>query len=156
MADAQQASALAAFFEARGQAGDSHAELRRIGAGPDMVRLILDVIARGEKSMTFSLPWVAEHEGRPGPRAGGLVVALDADGAPALLMRLTEVKAMRFGDVDAAVLAREGIPMRDPQAWRPLHIQVWNQVLAPLGREVSDDMPVWAEYFELLTPGEGA
>jgi uncharacterized protein YhfF len=125
---------------------------RSIGSDADMVKLILGVISSGEKSMTFSLPWLAGQAGHAPPQVGQLLVALDAGGEPALLMRLTEVKPMRFGQVSAADLAREGIPMRDPVAWRALHTTVWNHKLAPLGLHVSDDMPVWAEYFDLLQP----
>ncbi len=127
-------------------------ETRRLGADPEMVERILSVITGGEKTMTFSLPWLAEAEGKSPPVPGRLIVLLDAEDVPRLLLRLTEVRERRFGDVDTEDLAREGIPMRDPDAWRELHEWVWNARLNPLGRQVSADMPVWAEYFERLEP----
>lgn len=135
---------------AHGVASDP--EVRRLGADPDMVERILTVITNGEKTMTFSLPWLAEAEYRQPPAPGRLIVLLDSDDAPRLLLRLTEVRERRFGDVDAEDLAREGLPMRDPDAWRELHEWVWNTRLNPLGRQVSPDMPVWAEYFDRIEP----
>ena len=125
-------------------------EVRRIGTDDEMVRVIIERIAIGEKTMTYSLPWIAEHEGRDVPGAGLHVVVLDASGSPALLMRFTRVEKLVFGAVDETHIQREGIPMRTMEAWRPLHIDVWNEKLAPLGMTVGDEMPVWAEYFDLI------
>ncbi|MEE4172818.1 MAG: ASCH domain-containing protein [Xanthomonadales bacterium] len=142
------------FLEAHGLGPEvaDDLETRRLGADPAMVERILAVIERGEKSMTFSLPWLAADEGRRPPAPGRLIVLLDVQGSPRLLLRLTAVREKRFGDVDAEDLSREGKPMRDPAAWRELHEWVWNARLEPLGRQVSADMPVWAEYFERLAP----
>ena len=128
---------------------DTAWEARLIGADEAMVDLILGVMASGEKSMTFSLPWLTEGENPSPPEPGTCLVALGFDGQPRLLMQFTEVKPLRFGEVGAEHVAREGLPMRDPVTWKLLHTQVWNQILEPLGKSVSDDMPVWAEYFEL-------
>lgn len=149
MNDDKQSEAVQAFLAAHGVTGEDW-ETRRLGTDEAMVERILTVIERGEKTMTFSLPWVAEHQGLPAPAPGRHLVLLDAGGAPRLLVRLSEVKPRAFGAVNAQDVSREGIPMRDPEAWRELHTLVWNGKLAPLGRTVSDDMPVWAEYFDLV------
>ena len=140
---------VAEFLRAGGRP-DASCDVRRIGTDANMVRLIIERIATGEKTMTYSLPWLREHTGQPDPAPGLLVVALDAAGAPALLLELTRIKHLSFGEVTEADIAEEGIPMRDIKAWRPLHTTVWNEKLAPLGRSVSDDMPVTAEYFKLI------
>lgn len=143
---------LADFLQQRGLPKDSTVTVRRIGSDDAMVDLILGVIRSGEKSMTFSVPWLLAADGESDPTPGQLICALDAQGSPAVLMRLTQVEAKRFGDINEQDLSREGIPMRSPEAWRPLHIMVWNEKLKPLGHEVTDDMPVWAEYFEVVEP----
>ena len=152
MSDEAQSSSVQAFLEQHGVRGEAGSdwEVRRLGADEAMVERILDVITGGEKTMTFSLPWVAEHECAPAPTAGRHLVLMDASDRPRLLLRLTDVVPRTFGAVDESDLSREGIPMRDPEAWRELHTWVWNAKLEPLGRQVSDDMPVWAEYFELV------
>ena len=141
---------LEAFLEAASLDPGSDCEVRRLGTDADMVRLILERIRIGEKTMTFSLPWIAAQEGRPAPAPGQLIAMVDADAEPAVLVRLTQVEELAFGDVDERHLAREGVPMRRVAAWKPLHEVVWNGKLAPLGRQVDDAMPVWAEYFDVL------
>jgi uncharacterized protein YhfF len=128
--------------------------VRRIGTDNQMVRAIIERIAIGEKTMFYSLPWIAAQEGREAPVAGSHIVVLDAAGSPALLLRITRVERLAFGEVGESDIEREGIPMRTLEAWRPLHIDVWNQKLAPLGMTVDDEMPVWAEYFDLLYTAE--
>ena len=149
MDETSEVPGLAAFLAPYG-VSPADCDVRRLGADAEMVARILAVIGRGEKTMTFSLPWLAEVEGKTPPSAGRCLVLLDADGAPAVLARISEVRTLSFGAVDATHLAREGIPMRDPEAWRDLHRWVWNVRLEPLGRSVADDMPVWAEYFDVL------
>jgi hypothetical protein len=34
--------------------------------------------------------------------------------------------------------------------WKPLHTAYWGALLAPFELAVSDDMPFWAEPFELM------
>jgi uncharacterized protein YhfF len=143
------------FLVAAGFPPQTEVATRRIGTDEAMVTLILKKIACGEKSMTFSLPWVAEELGQRQAEPGDLLLALDASGAPAALLRLERIDSLTFGAVDAETVSREGLAMRDPAAWRALHEQVWNARLSELGlaergQVVTGDMPVWAEYFELL------
>ena len=81
-------------------------ESRRLGTDPDMVERILAVIERGEKTMTFSLPWLADIDGRREPEPGRCIVLLDTDDVPRLLVRLTTVKDRAFSAVSAEDLAR--------------------------------------------------
>ncbi|MEJ2533895.1 MAG: ASCH domain-containing protein, partial [Gammaproteobacteria bacterium] len=141
---------------AAGLPADSIVDCRRIGTDDAMVETIIERIATGEKTMTYSLPWLAEREGKGAPAPGDLIAVLDARGAPRLLLRLRRVQRLRFGEVSVDDIAEEGLPMRDIDAWRPLHFAVWNEKLAPHGLEVSDDMPVRAEYFELLADAGSA
>jgi uncharacterized protein YhfF len=77
-------------------------------------------------------------------------------GRPALLLRLTRVRQLLVGEVGEEDLAKKRIPTRSPDAWRPLHQMVWDEKLAPFGLAVRDDMPVTAEFFEVLyrQPGQ--
>lgn len=162
MGDSHSLPGLEALLRASGVPVSAEVDLRRIGTDDEMVRLIIERIAIGEKTMTYSLPWIARHEGRPEPRAGGYIAPLGPDGRPALLLRLTRVEELRFGEIGEAHIQREGKPLRRIEVWRPLHIEVWNRKLAPLGRTVTEEMPVWAEYFDLVgragetVPGPGA
>jgi uncharacterized protein YhfF len=69
---------------------------------------------------------------------------------------LTAVRTVVFGRVTAADIAIDGTPVRDPAVWKPLHTQYWNGLLARFGLAVTDDMPFWAEPFELVYDGAKA
>lgn len=125
-------------------------QVRWIGLDADTTRQIFDLIRVGDKTGTFTLPWIVERTGQPAPRAGGLLLLIDMDGRPTLLLRTKAVRSALFGKVTAEDTAVDGTPVRDPAVWVPLHTQYWNDLLRPFGLAVSDDMPFWIEEFELL------
>ena len=145
-----------AFFRIAGIEPDVDVEVRAIGTDEDMVNALIYRIAIGEKTMTYSLPWVAEQNNRPAPTPGRYLIVVDAFNEPTLLLRMTQIEKIAFGSVTEADIAREGIPMRKLAAWAPLHTDVWNFKLAPFGLSISDETPVWAEYFDVVyqRPGE--
>ena len=125
-------------------------EVRWIGLDAETTRQIFELIRAGDKTGTFTLPWLVERGGRAAPYPGLHLVLVDMDGRPTLLVRLGEVREAVFGQVTAADTAVDGSPVRDPVIWKALHTQYWNDLLAPHGLEVSDDMPFWIEPFELI------
>jgi uncharacterized protein YhfF len=147
--------AIQAFLTAARQAlpdlaiGDNW-EQRWIGLDEESTRQIFDLIRDGDKTGTFTLPWLAEREGKAPPHEGLYLILSDMDGTPTLLVRLGEVREAIFGEVTAADTAIDGSPVRDPAVWLPLHTQYWNALLAPHGLTVTDDMPFWVEPFELV------
>ncbi len=147
-------SALAEFWGAAQRAVPSLSgqeyQVRWIGLDADSTRQIFDLIRMRDKTGTFTLPWIVERTSQPTPRAGDNLVLIDIDGAPTLLVRITDVRRVLFGKVTAADTAIDGSPVRDPAVWKPLHAMYWGALLKPFGLEVSDDMPFWAEPFELL------
>lgn len=137
-------------------AGATGYHVRWIGLDADSTRQILDLIRAGDKTGTFTLPWIVEATGEPAPSVGDCLVLIDIDGRPVLLVRTTRVHLVRFGDVTAADTAIDGTPVRSLDVWKPLHTQYWNALLAPFGRTVAADMPFWAERFELLYDADAA
>jgi uncharacterized protein YhfF len=123
-------------------------ELMRIGGSEEMVTRINDLIGQGEKSATFALPWLLDATGGDTPQVGDAKVVLNADGTPAMVLRLTAVDPVKFGDIGPEHLKMEGPAMRDIKVWRPMHLEHWNHQLERHGHSVTDDMPV------LLTPWE--
>ncbi len=142
----------AEFLVQAGISPDVDYEVRQIGTDAAMVELILSKIRIGEKTMTFSLPWIAERTGITKPVPGRYLLIVDADGQPCMLLEMQRVENVLFGQVDDSHLSREGVPMRTVEAWKPLHTMVWNYKLEPFGLTVAEDMPVWAEYFEMVFP----
>jgi uncharacterized protein YhfF len=138
------------FLLQAGVESDAHYEVRQIGVDAEMVRLIHERIVIGEKTMTYSLPWIASRSGRSPPVTGRYLMVVDSKGEPCLLLKLTKVRSLVFGQVSEEDLSREGIPMRSLEAWVTLHTMVWNGQLRPFDMIVTDEMPIWAEDFDLV------
>lgn len=146
---------LDAFWRAACKArGDLNAagdyEVRWIGLDDETTEQVLELIASGDKTGTFTLPWIVERTGQPRPQAGRCIVLIDYRGSPRLLVRLTRVEAVAFGDVTERHTAIDGSPVRALETWKPLHTHYWNELLRPFGLHVREDMPVLVEAFELL------
>ena len=146
-------------FLARAGLGDDAAacasvQVRWIGLDAPTTRSIFELIRKGDKTGTFTLPWIVERTGLAPPAIGQRMVLIDHDGTPVLLLRTAEVREVVFGRVTAADIAIDGSPVRDPAIWKPLHTDYWNALLRPFGLAVSDDMPFWAERFTLLFDAE--
>jgi len=127
-------------------------EVRWIGLDAESTTEILDLIRVRDKTGTFTLPWIVARTEQPTPRVGAAIILIDFDGSPALLIRLTDIREVSFGEITAKHTVIDGPPVRDLSIWKPLHTRYWNALLAPLDMTVSDDMPVWIEKFELLYP----
>ena len=141
------ASARHAVPELQSAAG---CQWRWIGLDTPTTRQIFDLIRAGDKTGTFTLPWLVERGERPPPQVGDCLVLVDYDGTPTLLVRTRRVHTVAFGDMTNEDTAVDGSPVRDIAVWRPLHTAYWGAMLEPYGLAVADDMPVIVEAFELL------
>lgn len=134
-------------------------QVRWIGLDAETTEQVIDLIGTGDKTGTFTLPWLVERTEQPEPAVGDAIILVDFDGHPRLLVRLTWIERVVFGAITAAHTAIDGTPVRDLAVWKPLHTRYWNALLQPHGLRVDDEMPVWIEGFELLydraaaTPG---
>jgi uncharacterized protein YhfF len=149
------AEALRAFLADARQAcpwigPDPVCEVRWIGLDEESTRKVFQLIRARDKTGTFTLPWVVERTGQPVPQVGALLLLIDMQGRPTLLLRTCQVREGVFGRVTAEDTAVDGSPVRDPAVWVPLHTRYWNALLGPFGLAVNDDMPFWIEAFELL------
>ena len=129
--------------------GDTY-QVRWIGLDEPTTQQILELIAAGDKTGTFTLPWIIERTDQPDPVVGDCIILITFDGTPAQLVRLTEIERVPFGAMTAAHTAVDGSPVRALEVWKPLHTEYWNGLLAPWSLRVGDDMPVLVEKFELL------
>lgn len=125
-------------------------QVRSFGGSAAMADVLIDLIARGEKTGTFALE--AEFEGAPErvPVQGGRVVVTRFDGPPVLLYRLTEVTRVPYRDIGPQHVAVEGPNARNVEVWRGIHWPYWGNMLRARGREPSEDMTVIFQRFELL------
>ena len=124
--------------------------VRYFGADATTARRLMDLIAAGEKTVTFTLPWI--YQGHPNltPVQGGYTVVTDFEGHPELLLRTTRIKTLAFAAVTEEETRFEGPGARTLDAWRKIHWTFFGNVLKPLGKEPTEDMPVTVEYFEVV------
>jgi uncharacterized protein YhfF len=132
--------------------------VRYFGSDAAMARRLLDIIARGEKTVTFTTPWIYEGDRNATPVVGGYSVVTDFEGRPEVLLRTTGVKTMAYSDVTEEESRFEGDGARTLEAWRAIHWRFFTNALKPFGKQPSEDMPVTVEYFEVVcrVTGEGA
>jgi uncharacterized protein YhfF len=137
--------------------GDAY-QVRWIGLDDQTTEQIFELIRAGDKTGTFTLPWLVEQNADPMPRVGDAIILVSFDGTPKILLRLTEIAKVAFGDVTEAHTAVDGSPVRALEIWKPLHTAYWNERLQPFGLSVRDDMPVLVEKFGVLydAPSSGA
>jgi uncharacterized protein YhfF len=125
-------------------------DVRWIGLDDESTDQVLELIRTGDKTGTFTLPWLVEQSADPLPCIGDAIILIDFSGNPELLLRLTAIETVSFGEITAAHTAVDGSPVRDLAIWKPLHISYWNPMLTPFDVQVSDDMPILVEKFDLL------
>jgi uncharacterized protein YhfF len=147
--DARTEAAWARCAAQRGVATNAPLRLRRFGETREASARLQALILSGEKTVTATSPWLYDGDATQRPAEGGWSMLLDADGAPAAVLRTTAVKTLPFGAVTAADSQHEGKPVRPIEAWREVHRRYFDRVLAPLGRAWALDMPVTLERFEV-------
>lgn len=149
--------ALDAFWQrARTALGDRNLpdsyQVRRIGGDEASTRIILESVRSGNKTGTVTLPWVVENSGQAEPKAGDAIILINFDGSPALLIRITGIREVLFGDVSEKETAQDGPAVRALDIWKPMHQAYFDRLLEPFGLAVSDETPLWFEKIELLYP----
>lgn len=87
------------------------------------------------------------------PAPGLLSILLDGSGRPRALIRVTDVRVVRFADVPAEHALREGEGSLED--WRRAHRHFF-QSSSPTGEPVDDDTMVVLERFDVLVPAEAA
>ena len=130
--------------------------VRWIGLDDPTTEEVIELIIAGDKTGTFTLPWIIERTDQPEPASGDPLILVDFHGRPRLLVRLTVITTVAFGDISAAHTAIDGTPVRDLAVWKPLHTQYWNNLLKPWHLSVTETMPVLVEKFELLHTNQAA
>jgi len=125
-------------------------QVRWIGLDHDSTEQVLALIEAGDKTGTFTLPWIVAHTDQPSPRVGDTIILIDFRGRPRLLVQLTGIEEVSFGAIEERHTAVDGTPVRALTVWKPLHTHYWNAMLRPFGLQVTEAMPVLVERFEVL------
>ncbi|MGI9232584.1 MAG: ASCH domain-containing protein [Woeseiaceae bacterium] len=125
-------------------------QVRWIGADETSTRNILEHIRSGQKTGTVSVPWAIERSGQPVPRTGDAIILINFDGTPAVLIRITAIEEVPYGEITEHHTALDGPRVRALEIWKPLHLGYFNMLLRPYDLVVDDDTPISFENFELL------
>jgi uncharacterized protein YhfF len=149
-----QAYARACLAERAREAPPPFVRVRRFGDNAATAALILDLVRRGEKSVTFTTPALYAGRREVTPVVDDIVVVTDFEGRPGAVVRTTSVRTVPFNEVTEADSRYEGPPVRPLEAWRRVHWAFFTRELAPLGQAPSETLAVTIERFELLCPAQ--
>ena len=129
---------------------DGFYRIRHFSNDAAVAKLLVDLIRRGEKTVTFTTPWIYADNRNATPVVGGYTLVTDFAGTPELILRTTGVKTMRFDEISERESQFEGPGARPLDAWQRIHWNFFSQVLEPIGKAPADEMPVTVEYFEVV------
>lgn len=116
---------------------------------PELATQLALLVRDGPKRATAGLAAEYQQDDEPLPEVGDMSVILDGTGSPVCVIRTTEVRIKRLGDVDEAFAWDEGEGDRSLGWWKDAHIRFF----AHLGISIDDDSEMMLERFELLWSG---
>lgn len=109
------------------------------GDHPVLADELLDLVRTGRKRATASLQIEYAQSGEPLPEPDGHWIACDSTGAPALVLRTTEVTLAAFDEVDEDFAHAEGEDERTLAGWRREHEKYWRRTRAAAGHAWTPD-----------------
>jgi len=128
--------------------------VRHFGQDSRVADLLVGLIASGNKTGTFTSPWLYAGKPNETPVVGGYTVVTSFLAEPRLLLRTTAIKTMRFDEIGAAETRVDGPAVRALEVWQRVHWAYFGRELAKLNRTPSQDMPVTVEEFEVVCVNE--
>jgi uncharacterized protein YhfF len=120
--------------------------------GGDIADELADLVLRGTKKATTSLPIEFTSLGEPLPEVGSVSIVLRASGAPFAIIERTEVKTIPFDEVDAAYAATEGEGDGSLAHWQRAHREYFESVRERLGGLFDERTPVICQVFRVVWP----
>lgn len=143
-----------AYREAAGVEAEDYA-VATLGDNPELAEKLIRLIEEGTKRATATLR--RDFEGDDGlPTAGGLVVVVDAEGAPRLIWRTLEVRVGPLDSVDERFARDEGEGDRTRAWWLEAHRRYFGRQARREGFEMHDGIEVVFERFQVVWPPEAA
>jgi uncharacterized protein YhfF len=125
-------------------------EVGWFGDSSDLASELGELVREGRKTATAGLLWAWEAEHGGPPLVGHQEVVIDWAGIPLAVIELTEVRVIRFRDVDASFARDEGEGDGSLAHWREAHRAFLGRECRRLGRPYTDDVPVVCMRFRLL------
>ena len=103
------------------------------GDTPALADQLAALVRAGRKRATASLPEEFTAQGQPLPRKGDMSIVMRGNGTAAAIIELTEVREVKFGEVDAAFAQDEGEGDKTLDSWRAAHRDYFSRVGRQLG-----------------------
>ena len=132
---------------------DGFYRVRSIGGTPKTTDVITKLILSGDKTGTFTSPWMFEGDRSITPEIGGYSVLTDSTDKPRAVLRTKEILTLPFNRITERETAVDGPAVRPLEIWRPIHVTFFTKELEMRDREFVDDMPVTVEKFEVVCKG---
>jgi uncharacterized protein YhfF len=128
------------------------------GDSPRLADELATLIMAGTKTATCAALWEYEADGEPLPQPGQLGILQDGAGRPLAVVQTVEMQIKPYDQVDAAFAYEEGEGDRSLAYWREAHRRFFTRVLAVIGREFNETMPLVCERFRVVfsQPASGA
>jgi uncharacterized protein YhfF len=142
---------LSAQLEARGVRVPTGARAFMFGNSPELARELADLVLKGKKRATASLPRM--WEGEPLPSVGDVYVLHDWYGAALALLRNTQIDIVPFEDVGEAFVRAEGEGDLSIAWWRDAHWEYFASELTAFNQRPTLKMLVVCQRFEVLYHG---
>jgi histidinol-phosphate aminotransferase len=119
---------------------------------PILADLWLGLILHGNKRSTAHPMLQHEVEGDTPHSVGDYSIVLDGFARPACVLRTTSVEVKPFSEVDEAFVRAESEGAGIVAYWKVGHWVSYQPYCALNGSEMSEDLPMVFEYFELIDP----
>jgi len=118
----------------------------------EMARELADLVLSGRKTATASSSNMNELQPEGAPRPDGYSVVTDFDGDPICVIKTSEIRQIRFNDVDAEFAADEGEGDLSLEFWRRVHRDYFAKEAKEHGFAFDDTSLICCERFTLLFP----
>jgi uncharacterized protein YhfF len=129
---------------------EGYYEAFSFGTSKESTKEITPLVLSGVKTVTGSLVWVYEAEGKPLPKAGDYNVIVDAEGEPVCIIRDTEIRIVAYDEVDEAFARDGGEGDRTLASWQEIY---WDYIVlecARIGRDPTLKTPLVCERFKVV------
>jgi uncharacterized protein YhfF/lysophospholipase L1-like esterase len=129
---------------------DGFYRVRSIGGTPEITEAITKLILAGDKTGTFTSPWMFEGDREITPVVGGYSILTGSNNAPAAVLKTTLLMTLPFNQITENETAIDGPRVRPIDVWRPIHVTFFTNELEARGKTFVEDMPVTVEQFKVV------
>ncbi|MPZ96645.1 MAG: ASCH domain-containing protein [Propionibacteriales bacterium] len=140
------------YVAAHPEYADEQPPTERFGDSAELANELLGLVLDGPKRATAGLVAEFRDEGEPLPRIGGHWVVADGASVARAVLRSRELRIGPLGSIDDQFAWDEGEGDRSRDYWLDAHRTFFSRSCARIGVEMSDDVEVVFERFDVVWP----